>query len=270
MNQYGPVRMTPPIPEIRCKEDHNTRGGTLTRHDWALATNMMEEKPGDGSTVLTKSGHCPKRAGAREPIAAMRWIRNPTRWTRAERRRMPALRTATALVIFALAALTAAVPADAAMPQGSLQIHGGASVGAVLRADASGITDADGGVTAVSFHWRRVVVARIRGKLYARMVCPDIDCDDLATGETYLLTFHRSRPWPSAVSVSLVAVHSSAAGLGRVRAFIGLRRRISEASCCFVVRRRSASGSCCTPVSADGAATMLGLGGCTPRRLRPA
>ena len=101
---------------------------------------------------------------------------------------MPALRTATALVIFALAALAAAVPADAAMPQGSLQIHGGASVGAELRADASGITDADGGVTAVSFHWRRVVVAWIHGKLYARMLCPDIDCDDLATGETYLLT----------------------------------------------------------------------------------
>ena len=86
-----------------------------------------------------------------------------------------------------LAVLAWAVPANTAGPQGTLQIHGTARVGVELRADASGLTDADGGVAAVIYHWRHAVARRIRGRLFLRM-CEGAGCANLATGETYLLT----------------------------------------------------------------------------------
>ena len=84
-------------------------------------------------------------------------------------------------------ALAGALQATAAAPNGELLLHGAAVAGAELRADASAITDADGGVAAVTYHWRRVVERWIRGRQFLRM-CEGDDCIDLGTGATYLLT----------------------------------------------------------------------------------
>ena len=89
--------------------------------------------------------------------------------------------------VAALVALCGAVPASATSPRGDLQVHGATRVGEELRADASGITDADGGVAAVTYHWRHAVARRVRGRLFLRM-CEGADCANLATGDTYLLT----------------------------------------------------------------------------------
>ena len=89
--------------------------------------------------------------------------------------------------VVALVALAGAVPASATNPHGDLQVHGAMRIGEELRADASGITDADGGVAAVTYHWRRAIARWIRGRLFLRM-CEGADCANLGTGETYLLS----------------------------------------------------------------------------------
>ena len=94
-------------------------------------------------------------------------------------------------VLAVLAPLVGTLAANAAEPQGKLRVHGRAVVGQELRVDASGITDADGGVAAISYHWRRGIARRIRDRLYLRLCEGESDvCPDLGTGETYVPTPH--------------------------------------------------------------------------------